>query len=60
MDILQAIVHSQANYLDDGVLKLLASELKKVPAGSKLTITQSHAVLKQKGVFKNRHERTRA
>lgn len=33
MDVLQAIVHSQAGYLDESVLRLLAAELKKRPAG---------------------------
>lgn len=34
MDILKAIVHSPAGYLDEGVLKLLATELKRSAGGS--------------------------
>lgn len=60
MDILKAIIDARADYLDDGVLRLLASELKKRQTAFIPRPKQPRPVQRKAAKFPKHQFRTRA
>lgn len=60
MDIVRAIIEARTTDLDDGVLKLLASQLNRKPSVFKTRQTRTHTVRSKSPTLRKRQFRSRA